>query len=170
VAARLIPLLALAAATPAAAAPVGGDASACAAGAPAIRVAVSGLKDRTGRLKLELYPAAAADFLRDEGELRAAGKVFHRIWSPVPADGPVTLCIRVPQPGRYALFFTHDRDGRNKFSFARDGAGTPGNARIGRARPPLSSAVVTVGAHPLDVAVRAQYLRGFPPAFGPVGN
>ena len=31
--------------------------------------------------------------------------------------------MRVPAPGRYALLFTHNRDGKNKFNFWADGAG-----------------------------------------------
>lgn len=159
---------ALFAASPAAAAPVGSDAAACADGAPAIRADIVGLKDRTGRLKLELYPANAADFLRDDRDLIAAGKVFRRVWAGIPASGPVSICIRVPHPGSYALFFTHDRDGKNKFNVWSDGAGTPGNQRIGRARPELSGATVTVGTRPLPVTIRAQYLHGFPPSFSPL--
>jgi uncharacterized protein (DUF2141 family) len=156
--------------TPAAAQAIGGDAEACAAGEPAIRAEVTGLKDRTGRLKLELYPANATDFLRDDRDLIRDGKTFRRVWAPVPASGAVAMCIRVPRPGAYALFFTHDRDGKNKFNFWSDGAGTPGNAKIGRARPALSSATVSVGARPTTVTIRTQYLHGFPPSFGPVKN
>ena len=169
--AKLILLTAAAlAATPTAAQAIGGDAAACAEGAPSVHADVTGLKDRTGRLKLELYPANATDFLRDDRDLLAAGKTFRRIWAPVPAAGAVALCIRVPHPGTYALFFTHDRDGKNKFNFWSDGAGTPGNAKIGRARPQLASALVTVGTRPTNVTIRAQYLHGFPPSFGPVKN
>lgn len=163
----MILVAAVLAATPAAA-QVGGDAAACAGGDPAIRAEIVGLKDRTGRLKLELYPANAADFLRDDRELRAAGKTFRRVWANVPASGPVAMCIRVPRPGTYALFFTHDRDGKNKFDVWNDGAGTPGNQKMGRAKPQLGSATVTVGARPLSVTIQAQYLHGFPPSFSPL--
>jgi uncharacterized protein (DUF2141 family) len=135
--------------------------------APAIRVAVEGLKDRRGELKLELYPDTEHDWLRDDRDLLREGKLFRRVRVPVPADGPVTLCIRVPGPGRYALFFTHNRDGRNKFSFWTDGAGLPGNARIGRARPKLEQGVVEVGGGTAGVTIRAQYLRGLS-GFGPL--
>lgn len=166
--AKLILLAALLAPAPAAAAALGGDAAACVEGAPAIRADIVGLKDRTGRLKLELYPADQADFLRDDRELLAAGKTFRRVWAPVPMAGAVAVCIRVPHPGTYALFFTHDRDGKNKFNFWSDGGGTPGNAKLGRAKPRLADALVTVGARPTNVTIRAQYLRGFPPGFAPL--
>lgn len=148
--------------------PVGPDASACAAGGgPAVRADISGLKDRTGRLKLELYPANETDFLKDDHDLRAEGKVFRRVWASMPANGPVALCIKVPQPGRYALFFTHDRDGRNKFDFWKDGAGLPSNARLGRARPKVDQAIINVGRGVTTTRIQAQYLRGLS-GFGPV--
>jgi uncharacterized protein (DUF2141 family) len=137
------------------------DSAACRAGqGPAISATITGLKDRTGRLKLELYPAVEDDFLKDDRDLVREGKVFRRTWSATPAAGPVTLCIRAPAPGRYALLFTHDRDGRNKFNFWRDGAGFVSNVRLGRSRPKLAQAIIDVGPGITSVTIRAQYLRG----------
>jgi len=86
-----VPLLATLAlsAAPARAQPVlGEDAAACNGGAgSAIRVQVTGLKDRIGRLKLELYPANEDDFLKDDRDLKREGKFFHRIWAQTPANG-----------------------------------------------------------------------------------
>lgn len=153
-------LLALAA--PAAGAQVlGDDAAACTGGqGPAILATVTGLKDRTGTLKLELYPPNEADFLAGDRDLIKAGKVFRRISVPPPAAGDATICIRVPHPGRYALFFGHDRDGKRKFNFWSDGAGFPSNHKIGRARPKLVDSLIDVGPGVTRTTIRAQYLRG----------
>lgn len=140
---------------------IGSDAVACATGGPAIRVVVTGLKDRTGDLRLELYPATEDDFLKDDRDLIREGKVFRRVVVDTPATGTVTLCIRVPRPGRYALFFAHNRDGRNKFNFWSDGAGIPSNQKLGRAKPPLARAIIDVPAGVVTSEIRAQYLRGF---------
>lgn len=140
--------------------PLGSDAAACLNGGPAIRVNIFGLKDRTGDLKLEVYPATEADFLRDDNALLREGKVFRRVRVRTPAAGAVAMCVRVPAPGAYALVFTHDRDGRNKFNFWEDGAGMPGNLKIGRTRPKLAMARVTVPDGVLTLNIRAQYLRG----------
>ena len=138
-----------------------GDVAACQAGrGPGILVNVSGLKDRTGRLKLELYPATEADFLKDDRDLIKEGKFFRRVWADMPASGPVAICIRAPSPGRYALLFTHDRDGKNKFNFWSDGAGFPSKERLGRSRPKLRQALVNVGAGVTRVNIEVQYLRG----------
>ncbi|WP_298670444.1 DUF2141 domain-containing protein [uncultured Sphingomonas sp.] len=171
---RLISLATLAmlpsALTPIAAAaqPVG-ETEACVNG-PGIRAEIVGMKDRSGSLKLELFPANQHDFLRDDRDLLAEGKVFHRVWVPTPKSGPVVICMRVPRPGTYAILFTHDRDGKNKFNFWSDGAGVPGNQKLGRSQPKLANALIAVGNGVTSVEIRTQYLHGFPPAFGPVGR
>jgi len=150
---------------------LGSDAQACIQrDQPAIEVAIQGLKDRTGNLKLELYPATDADFLRDDRDLLAEGKFFHRVQTTSPQAGPVTLCIKAPAPGRYALFVTHDRDNKNKFNVWTDGAGIPSNQRIGRSKPTLAQAIVNVPRGVARVTVRVQYLRGLIPSFGPVND
>ncbi len=58
------------------------------------------------------------------------------------ASGPTLLCIRVPAPGRSALFVLHDRDGDGRFGVLRDGAGFAGNPRIG-----MSEALRRLGEH-----------------------
>ena len=139
---------------------LGSDAAACSTGGPAIRVNVIGLKDRTGDLKLELYPATEQDFLKDDHDLVHEGKVFRRVTADIPTAGGITMCIRVPRPGRYALLFTHNRDGRNKFNFWSDGAGFPSNQKLGRSKPNLAQAIIDVPAGVVTTDIRAQYLRG----------
>ena len=142
------------------------DGSCALPGGPRVYVNVEGLKDRSGRLKVELYPANEADFLKDDRDLVQEGKPFRRVWAPMPASGPVTICIRAPSAGQWALLFTHDRDGKNKFNFWQDGAGFPSNQRLGRSRPKLRQALLNVSPNGGAVTVRAQYLRGLG-GFGP---
>ena len=157
-----------AAATPVSAQIVGADAAACAPGAgPAILVTLTGLKDRKGSLKLELYPANEDDFLKDDRDLIAQGKFFRRIRAATPQSGNVSLCIRVPHPGRYALLATHDRDGKNKFNFFSDGAGFPSNRKLGMSRPKLGEAAIDVDSGVTTTTIRMQYLRGVLSGFGP---
>ncbi len=165
---HLIPFALLVGTTPAGATVLGADAAACAEGGPAVLVTVVGLKDRTGELKLELYPPDEQDFLKDDRDLLKQGKLFRRVRAPVPPAGNPEICIRVPRPGRYALLFTHNRDGRNKFSIWSDGAGFASNQRLGRSRPKVGQAIVEVPAGVARVTIRAQYLRGLS-GFGPMG-
>ncbi|WP_404335223.1 DUF2141 domain-containing protein [Sphingomonas sp. MMS12-HWE2-04] len=143
------------------------DGSCAVPGGARLYVKVEGLKDRSGRLKLELYPANEADFLKDDRDLKKEGKPFRRIWAQTPGAGPVTLCIRAPSAGQWAVLFTHDRDGKNKFNFWQDGAGFPSNQRLGRSRPKVRQALVNVPVGGGTITVRAQYLKGLG-GFGPL--
>jgi len=149
------------AASPLAADMIGQDAPACANGnGPAIQANIVGLKDRTGEVWLELYPASEADFLRPDEELVAEGKTFRRTRSHLPTSGAVSICVRVPRPGRYALFLRHNRVGKDKFSVFSDGAGFPSNQRLGRSKPKHSQALIEAGAGITVANIRVQYLRG----------
>ena len=148
---------------------LGSDAAACSTGGPAIRVNVEGLKDRIGEIKLELYPANDADFLKDDRDLIKQGKFFRRVRLPTPQAGPISMCIRVPSPGPYALLVTHNRDGKNKFDLWSDGAGFPSNIRLGRVRPKLAMARIVVPEGVVTTDIRVQYLRGLG-GFGPIGD
>ncbi|HEX7656046.1 MAG TPA: DUF2141 domain-containing protein [Sphingomonas sp.] len=151
----------LAGAAAANAVPIGSDSIACTADrGPAILANISGLKDRKGRLRLELYPADKADFLKDDRDLIAEGKTFRRIWADIPAHGAIAICIRAPAPGRYAVVMIHDHDGAGKFDIWTDGVAVPSNRKIGRGKPSVAEAAITVGDHVVVSDMRAQYLRG----------
>lgn len=161
-------LAALTAPQATAASTLGADAAACdTRQGPAIRATITGLKDRKGTVRLELYPPNTQDFLQDDYILERAGKTFRRVDARVPASGPVSLCIKVPRPGRYTLMFLHDRDSNRKFGAFSDGAGFPGNTKLGRRKPPADIAYITVGAGVTQTNIRAQYLRGLS-GFGPL--
>lgn len=154
-------ILSIVAAMPLGAEQIGQDAESCRTGrGPAIQVNVQGLKDRTGELWLELYPASADDFLRDDTALVAEGKTFRRTRSRLPASGNVEICVRVPRPGRYALMLRHNRVERDRFSIWNDGAGIPANRALGRRKPTVDQAVVAAGPGVTVVPIRLQYLRG----------
>ena len=107
---------------------------------PAFLVDVNGLKDRKGRLKLEVYPANDNDFLADDNILVSAGKTFRRVEQSIPQTGPIQLCIRVPTAGTYAVTLLHDRDTNRKFGWRVDGIGFAGNPKLGLSKPRASQA------------------------------
>jgi uncharacterized protein (DUF2141 family) len=165
IAAGGLSVLALPTAAPAAT--LGSDAAACQNGeGPAIQANITGLKDRKGIVRLELYPDNAEDFLQDDYILERAGKTFRRVDAKIPASGAVALCIKVPKPGRYTLMFLHDRDSNGKFGAFSDGAGFPGNTKLGRRKPPANIALINVSGV-TQTNIRAQYLRGLS-GFGPL--
>lgn len=146
---------------------LGGDAAACTGNkGPAVLVNVSGLKDRIGKVKLEMYPANDDDFLEKDRILIAEGKFFRRVTADTPQSGAVSLCIRAAKPGRYGLVLLHERSGSKKFSPWKDGAGVPGNKAIGMSAPKIGPATIDVGPGITVANIKMQYLRGlgFSPA------
>lgn len=127
---------------------------------PALMIDAVGLKDRTGLLRAELYPAVDGEFLADDNKLLAAGKTFARVDMPLPASGAVRLCIRVPRPGRFALMLLHDRNADLKFELSSDGVGFPGNPRLGWTKPRAAEAIVQAGPALTPVEIRLNYRRG----------
>jgi uncharacterized protein (DUF2141 family) len=127
---------------------------------PSFLVDVEGLKDRTGKLKLEVYPAKDPDFLEDDNILISAGKTFRRVEQPVPASGPVQLCIRVPSAGSYAVSLLHDRDGNRKFGWRIDGIGFAGNPKLGWSKPAASAASAVARSGPTQIEIVMNYRRG----------
>lgn len=145
-----------------------GDSAACAPGSttPALLAWFDGLKDRKGKLRLELFPSNDDDFLEDDMILIKAGKTFRRIEITAPPSGPVAVCIRAPRAGTYSFALIHDRDDQRKFSFSVDGAGFPNNPKLGWSKPKASKAAVTLGNRVTEIHVIMKYFSGF--GFSPV--
>jgi uncharacterized protein (DUF2141 family) len=135
---------------------------------PAFLVNVQGLHDRQGRIKVEVYPSNNQDFLADDNILISAGKTFRRVDVPLPAAGPVQLCIRVPQAGAYSLMVLHDRDSNHRFSLGGDGIGFGSNPRLGLGRPSAAQTRVVAGPHVTAIDVVINYRRGM--AYRPLGR
>ena len=134
---------------------------------PALLVRIDGLKDRSGQLKLEVYPSNDDDFLADDNILISAGKTFRRVEQPVGGAGPVELCVRVPGPGAYSLSVLHDRDTNRKFGLSIDGIGFGGNPKLGLSKPKAAATRVVAGGAVTRVAVVMNYRRGLM-SFGPL--
>lgn len=135
---------------------------------PSFIINVVGLKDRGGTIKVELYPATDADFLADDNKLIAAGKAFRRQVIDVPKQGPVSLCIRAPGAGAWALSLLHDRDNNRKFGLSIDGTGFPANPdKLGPVKPKVALGRTVARAGPTPITVRMLYRRGLL-SFGPV--
>ncbi len=141
---------------------LGADAPAChGSREPSVLVTATGLKERRGKIRVELYPDDAKDYMADDGVLLRAGKIFRRVEVPVPASGQdVKLCIRAPAPGSYGIIVVHDRDGVRRFSLFTDGVGTPSNRRLGRRRPTIADGRVRVDAGTTSARIILNYWRG----------
>jgi len=155
----------LAAALPAAAGAsvLGPDAAACERDGPAMLVHIEGLKARTGAIRVQSYGG-------DPRRYFDKGNYLRRIDVPVPASGPVEVCVAVPGNGSYAVSVRHDIDASGKTGM-NDGGGLSGNPRLSlfdvlfkRKPDPRQVQVQVRGIS--RVAVVMNYVHGG--SFGPV--
>ena len=134
---------------------------------PSFIISIEGLKDRKGRLKVELYPNDDDYFVKDDNVVIMAGKPFRRAEMAVPQSGPVTMCIRAPGPGTYSMMVLHDRDSNRKFGLSTDGGGFPNNPRIRMGLPSAQASAATTGNGPTRISITMQYRTGLL-SFGPL--
>ncbi|MBU6206672.1 MAG: DUF2141 domain-containing protein [Alphaproteobacteria bacterium] len=134
---------------------------------PAVWVNVVGLKDRTGLLKMEVYPSVEGDFLGDDTNLVNAGKTFRRVEMPVPATGMVTLCTRLPGAGAYSIVVLHDRNANHKFDKFSDGIGFSGNPKLHMRAPTAAETRWVANGGRGSMTIVMNYWHGFL-SFGPV--
>lgn len=148
---------------PTAAQALGPDAASCRSGAqgPAFLVNVSGFKNRSGKLRVQLYGGSPSNFL-------AKGKKLRRIDLPITA-GTMRVCVAVPRPGNYAIAVRHDADGNGKSGW-NDGGGFSRNPDISLTdlKPKYNEVVVPVGNGVKPVDVILNYRRGL--SIGPIGR
>jgi uncharacterized protein (DUF2141 family) len=133
---------------------IGPDAAACNAGSkqPAVLVKVSGFKNRTGKVRIQLYGSNPSDFL-------AKGKKLRRIELPVTA-ATMPVCVAVPKAGSYAIAVRHDADGNGKSGW-NDGGGFSRNPSISFAdlKPKYNEVAIPVGpgVKPIDVVLNYRH-------------
>jgi uncharacterized protein (DUF2141 family) len=152
---------------PASAAILGPHAAACSAGAdrPAMLVKITGLKARTGILRVQSYGGDPSRFFDK-------GTYLERVEVRPPASGPIEVCMPVPRSGGYAVSVRHDINGSGKSDLG-DGAGMSGNPNVSlmdvlfKRKP--SPNKVTVEVKGVErVRVVMNYVRGT--SVGPVPN
>lgn len=142
---------------------LGPDAAACRQGArgPALLVTVSGLKNRAGRVRVNLYGSNPAHFL-------AKGKKVRRVDVPVSGN-PMRICVALPKPGNYAVAVRHDADANGKSGW-NDGGGFSRNPKISLAdlKPTYRETVISAGAGVKNVPIVLNYRRGL--SVGPIDD
>lgn len=144
-----LPLFLLTLTAPADAAMVG-DVAACSAGAPALKVRLSGFKQVKGQVRVALYQQGG--WLKKGGSLK-------KIRVPVTAPA-MDVCIAVPQAGAYAVAIHHDLDS-DKQKDRSDGAGFSNNPRLSLfGRPGFAGSRVQVAGGVRPIAIQLMYLNG----------
>jgi uncharacterized protein (DUF2141 family) len=138
-----------------AAAQLGPDAAACRSRAgQAVLVTVNGFKQRTGNVRVAIYGSDPSRFL-------ARGQYVRRLDVPVTRGGPMSICVALPQPGRYAVAVRHDLDG-NGHSGWNDGGGFSRNPRVTltNLRPRYENVAINIGRGVTPVNVVLNYRFG----------
>jgi uncharacterized protein (DUF2141 family) len=152
---------------PAAAIVLGPHAVACEAGGrPAMLVKISGLKTRTGNIRVQSYGGDPAHYFDK-------GSYLERIDVPTPPSGIVEVCMTVPKSGVYAISVRHDVSGQGGTDMS-DGGGMSGNPNLSlmdvvfKRRPSPSQVQVRVDGNVTPVPVVMNYVRGG--SFGPIAG
>jgi uncharacterized protein (DUF2141 family) len=133
---------------------LGPEAAACRAGdGPAALVRVHGFKDRTGKLRVQLYGGDPEAFLEK-------GQKLKRIEVPVTPAGDMHVCVKLPASGRYALAILHDRNANGKMNPTNDGVGFSRNPKLGLSKPDFEKVVFAANGSVQAHDVVLNYMRG----------
>ena len=128
---------------------------ACAPGAgPAIRVTVNGVKNASGKVRVQVYNGTKADWLE-------SGRWLNRIELPA-RKGRMTACLPVPSSGDYAVAVRHDVNGNNKTDIRSDGGAMSNDPSINifnLGKPGVNKTRFAVGEGVTAIAVTMKYLN-----------
>ena len=128
-------------------------------GKPAVLVRVNGLKNGSGKVRVQAYGPGASKYLRKGGW---AGRV------DVPLNGrrSVEICLPLPAAGAYSVAVRHDSNA-NKKSDWNDGAAFSRNPKLTLVgRPSFGETAVRVGNAPTRISVVLNYRSGL--SVGPI--
>lgn len=127
---------------------------ACAPGAgPAIRVTINGVKNASGKVRVQVYNGTRADWLEK-------GRWLNRIELPARA-GRMTVCVPVPSSGDYAVAVRHDVNGNNETDIRTDGGAMSRNPSINifnLGKPGIDKTRFSVGEGVSSIAITMKYL------------
>ena len=130
------------------------DMSQCTSGnGPAVLVQVRGIKEATGKVRVQSYPAIAGVWL-------AKGRWLHRIETPASA-GSMNICIPVPAEGKYGIAVRHDRNGNGKTDISQDGGGFSNNPSISilnLGRPSVNKVAFDAGPGVTRITINLKYM------------
>ena len=89
---------------------------------PAVKVEIQGLKEATGKVRVQSYRGTKDEWLK-------SGAWLSRIEVPVSATN-MTFCLPFSQTGEYAIAVRHDLNGNGKTDITSDGGGMSNNPSI----------------------------------------
>ena len=129
-------------------------------GKPAVLVRVTGLKNGSGKVRVQAYGPGPANYLRK-------GAWAGRVDVPLAGRRSLDVCLPLPAAGTYSLAIRHDSNA-NKKSDWNDGAAFSRNPRLRLAgRPSFAETAIRVGNAPARLSVVVNYRQGL--SIGPIG-
>ncbi len=132
---------------------IANDMSVCEGRGPAVRINVSGVKNSTGNMRVQIYRANKADWLEKD-------RWVYRIEAPA-RTGSMSFCMPVPRPGSYAVAIRHDANNNRDTDIFADGGGMSNNPSVNifnLGRPSYRKTAFTVGNEVRMVDIRMRYL------------
>ncbi len=130
------------------------DLSRCASGkGPVVLVNVRGIKESTGKIRVQSYPATPSAWL-------SKGRWLHRIETSASA-GSMNICVPVPAEGKFGIAVRHDRNGNGKTDISQDGGGFSNNPKISifnLGKPSINKAAFVAGPGVTRITINMQYM------------
>lgn len=126
---------------------------ACAPGAgPAVRVTVNGVKNSSGKVRVQVYRGTKSEWLEK-------GRWLNRIEMPA-RKGSMTFCVPVPASGTYAIAARHDANGNGSTDIRQDGGAMsrdPSISIFNLGKPSVDKTRFNVGAQGGSIAITMKY-------------
>ncbi len=130
------------------------DLSRCTSGnGPAVLVNVRGVRESSGKVRVQSYPASPGAWL-------AKGRWLHRVESRANA-GSMNICIPVPSEGKYGIAVRHDRNANGKTDISQDGGGFSNNPSISilnLGKPSVNKVAFEAGPGVTRITINLKYM------------
>jgi uncharacterized protein (DUF2141 family) len=129
------------------------DLSKCrAGGGPAVLVNVTGVKESTGKMRVQTYRGIESEWLK-------TGAWLYRVEAPAKA-GNMQFCLPVPSAGTYAVAIRHDVNANGKTDIFGDGGGMSNNPSINifnLGKPSYKKTAFSVGNDVKSINISMKY-------------
>lgn len=132
---------------------IGNNIAQCNGASSAVLVTVNGVKNSTGKVRVQLYPATKAAWLKKGGWI-------NRIEVPA-TKGSMKVCVPVPKAGNYGIAVRHDINSNGKTDVSTDGGGMSNNPSINvfnLGKPSVSKVSFPVGSGLKSITITMKYM------------
>ena len=118
---------------------------------PTMTVRVTGLKNGTGKVRVQAY--GASGFL-------GKGAWIRRVDMPLNGRRSVEVCVPLPKPGQYAFVVRHDANANRKSDW-NDGGGFSRNHKLSlMGKPSFGQTAIAVPNGPATTSIIMNYRSG----------